>query len=240
MVSPSEPNRGRTGNRLLDRLPAADLKVLARESEVVHLSSRQVLFHAQDHLEYLYFPLSAVLSLVSPTPVDSLGLEIASVGNEGGVGLTAALLEGPTSFYEAACQVPGACLRLPAPFLAEVMANRSAVCTLVKKYLAVTNRILIQSVVCSAVHQVEQRICRWLLAMHEKAATEVPVTQDILAARLGVKRPTVSLVANSLLKDGLITYHRGTVRILDQVRLEQTACDCFKITKAIYEQILET
>ncbi len=239
MASPSEMKRVRTGNRLLDRLPAADLKVLARESEVLHLCSRQVLFQAQDHLEYLYFPVSAVLSLVSPTPADSPGLEIARVGNEGGVGLTA-LLEVATTFYEAACQVPGVCLRLPAPFVAEMMSSRSAVGSLVKKYLAVTNRTLIQSVVCSAVHQVEQRICRWLLAMHDKAATEVPVTQDILAARLGVKRPTVSLIANSLLKDGLITYHRGTVRILDQARLEQTACDCFKITKAIYEQILET
>jgi CRP-like cAMP-binding protein len=118
------------------------------------------------------------------------------------------------------------------------MGRRPVIAGLVQKYVAVAYRTLVQGAVCNALHQVEQRVCRWLLAAHEKAAGEFPATQDFLAARLGVKRPTISLIANSLLRDGLITYHRGTIRILDQTRLEQAACDCFRITKAVYERVL--
>lgn len=239
MATPSRKKPGRTGNRLLDRLPPADFKVLAAEFELLHVPSRQVLSQADDPLEYLYFPVSAVLSLiVSPMPLNGQGIEIASVGNEGMVGFTA-LLGVPTSFHGTACLVPGDCLRLPVPFLAEAMARRPAIDHLLKKYVAVAYRTVVQGVVCNALHKVEQRVCRWLLVTHEKAAGEFPATQDFLAARLGVKRPTISLVANSLLRDGLITYHRGTVRILDRARLEQAACDCFRITKAVYERVIE-
>ncbi len=105
--------------------------------------------------------------------------------------------------------------------------------------MAVAYRTLIQSAVCNALHQVEQRICRLLLVTAEKAGVEFPATQEALAARLGVQRPTISVVASALLKEGLITYHRGNVRILDQAKLEQAACDCFQITKAVHERILE-
>lgn len=239
MAASSRKKPGRTGNRLLDQLSSADAKALASRSEVLHLPARQVLFQADDPLEYLYFPIGAVLSLVvSPTPAGDQGIEIASVGSEGMVGFTA-LLGMPTSFHQTACQVPGDCLRLPVRFLAEAMARRPAIDNLVKRYVAVAYLTLVQAVVCNALHQVEQRVCRWLLMTHDKAAGEFPATQDFLAARLGVKRPTISLVANSLLRDGLITYHRGTIRILDQARLEQAACDCFRITKAVYERIIE-
>jgi CRP-like cAMP-binding protein len=212
---------------------------LAAELEALHLPARQVLSQASDPLEHVYFPVSAVLSLiVPPTPPDGQGIEIANVGNEGMVGFTA-LLGVPTGFHQTACQVPGDCLRLPVAFLAEAMARRPVLDSLVKKYMAVAYRTVIQGAVCNALHQVEQRVCRWLLVTYEKVAGDVPMTQDSLAARLGVKRPTVSVVANALLKDGLITYHRGTVRILDRERLEQAACNCFKITKAVYEQIIE-
>jgi CRP-like cAMP-binding protein len=212
---------------------------LSAQFEVLHLPSRQVLFQADDLLEYLYFPVSAVLSLVvTPVPPNGQGIEVANVGSEGVVGFTA-LLGVPTSFHQTACQVPGDCLRLPVPVLADAMIRRPAIDRLVKKYVAVAYRTVVQGVVCNALHQAEQRVCRWLLVTHEKAAGEFPATQEFLAARLGVKRPTISLIANSLLKDGLITYHRGTVRILDQARLEQAACNCFKITKAVYQGVIE-
>jgi CRP-like cAMP-binding protein len=239
MATPSRKKPGRTGNRLLDRLPSADFKALASEFELLHLPARHVRFQANDPLEHLYFPVSTVLSLiVSPTLQDDHGIEIASVGSEGMVGFTA-LLGVPTSFHQTACQVPGDCLRLPVPFLADAIARRPAIDSLVKRYVAVAYCTVVRGVVCNAIHRVEQRVCRWLLVTHDKAAGDFPATQDFLAARLGVERPTISLVANSLLRDGLITYHRGTIRILNQARLEQSACDCFSITKAVYERIIE-
>ena len=239
MPTSARKKPGRTGNRLLDRLPPADLKALAAEFEPLQLPAHHVLFQADDPLDHLYFPVNAVLSLiVSPTPPNGHGIEVASVGNEGVVGFTA-LLGVPTSFHHTACQVPGDCLRLPVPFLAEAMARRPAIERLLMRYVAVAYRTVIQAAVCNALHQAEQRVCRWLLVTHEKAAGEFPATHELLAAQLGVKRPTISVIANSLLKNGLIAYHRGTVRIVDQARLEQCACDCFKITKAVYERFIE-
>jgi CRP-like cAMP-binding protein len=230
---------GHTGNRLLDRLTAVEFKELAPQLDPMRIPSRHVLFQADDQLDYLYFPVSAVLSLlVSPTSSNGQCIEIANVGNEGLVGFTA-LLGAPTSFHYTACQLPGVCLRLPVPILAEAMNRRPSVARLVNKYVAIAYRTVVQGVVCNALHHAEQRLCRWLLVTHEKAAGGFPATQGLLAARLGVKRPTVSVIANSLLKNGLITYHRGAVQILDRDRLEHLACDCFKITRVVYEQILE-
>ncbi len=238
MVPRSRKRTGR-GNRLLDKLPVADFNALADKFEVVSLWARQILFEADDPLNHIYFPVNAVLSLVvAPVPTTGQGVEITTVGNEGVVGFTA-LLGVPNSFLQAACQVPGDCLRIPVPILVEAVTRRPAIDRLVKKYVAVAYRTDIQGVVCNALHPVEQRVCRWLLVAHEKAAGEFPITQDFLASRLGVKRPTISLVANSLQKSGFITYRRGVVRILDRAGLEKAACDCFKITKAVYERILE-
>jgi CRP-like cAMP-binding protein len=225
---------------LLDRLSAADFQILANRFEFLPLAPRQVLFRMDEPLEHLYFPVSAVLSLfVPPTPATDQGVEIATVGNEGVVGFTA-LLGVPQSFHQTACQVPGGCLRLPVPVLAGAMTQHPVIERLIKKYIAVAYRTEIQGAVCNALHPVEQRLCRWLLVAHAKSAGQFPVTQDYLAALLGVKRPTISLVASSLQKAGLIRYHRGVVRILDLERLEQSACNCFRITRAVYERIIGT
>ena len=229
---------GQTGNVLLDKLAKSDLNLLAGQVETLHLDTQQVLFQIDDPLDHVYFPVSAVLSLVvPPTPHSGPGIEIASVGSEGIVGFTA-LLGVSMSFHLAVCQVPGTCLSLPVPALADVMARRPACNALLKRYMAIAYQVVTQGVVCNTLHRVEQRVCRWLLVMHDKVSTEFPATQDFLASRLGVNRPTVSLVANSLLKAGLITYHRGSVRILDRARLEQCACPCFTITKSLYQRIL--
>jgi CRP-like cAMP-binding protein len=240
MATPFRRGTGRTGNRLLDKLTAADFNSLADELEPLHLPAHEVLFRVNDLLEYLYFPVSAVVSLIlPPIPRNGHGVEIATVGNEGLVGFTA-LLGVSGSFLQGACQLSGECVRIRVPVLAEVMARRPATDRLIKKYMAVAYRTEIQGVVCNALHPVEQRVCRWLLVAHEKAAGEFPVTHDFLAARLGVRRPTISVVASALQKTGLISYHRGVVRILDRARLEQSACDCFKITKALYGRIMGT
>jgi Mn-dependent DtxR family transcriptional regulator len=87
---------------------------------------------------------------------------------------------------------------------------------------------------------VEQRVCRWLLVIQEKAANEFPATQDFLSSVLGVKRPTISLVAHSLQEAGLISYHRGVVRIANRAGLEKSACECYQVTKAAYRHIMDS
>lgn len=229
---------GRLGNELLARLSPADFKVVARALESVPLAARHVLFHTDDPVEHVYFPLTAVLALiVGSNPQDAQGVEATAVGREGMVGYTA-LLGVPASLHHVLCQAPGDCLRVPTPALAEAMARRPAIDSLMKRYVAVALRTLTQAVVCNALHPVEQRFCRWLLVTQDKVPGEFPATQELLAAMLGVKRPTISLVANALQKQGIISYHRGTVRILDAQKLEQSACACYRVTKTFYAQIM--
>lgn len=229
----------RTGNRLLDRLPPPDFKPLARAMKPVRLNARQVLFRTDNSVDHIYFPTTAVLSLaVSTLPEGGQGIEVATVGNEGLVGITT-LLGVPISLHETMCQVPGDCLRVPTTVVARAMSRRPAIDSLLKRYIALAYRTALQAVVCNALHPVEQRVCRWLLVMHERAAEDFPATQDFLASILGVKRPTISVVAQGLQKGGLITYHRGVVRIANRAALEQSACDCYKATRSAYLRIME-
>lgn len=142
---------GQTGNRLLDKLAPADFRLVTGKLEPVRLPIRHVLFREDEPLQHLYFPVSAVLSLVVlPSPQVRQGVEIATVGKEGMAGFTA-ILGVPTSFYQAVCQVPGDCLRLPVSVLAEAMA-RPAVDALVKRYIAVSYRLAVQAALCNTLH----------------------------------------------------------------------------------------
>lgn len=235
----TSPKAGQTGNRLLDRLTSADFKTLTGALEAVHLPARQVVYHPDDPVEYLYFPVTTVLTLtVGESPEGGRGMEFTSVGPEGMVGFTA-LLGVPASLHQVVCQAAGDCWRVPTAVLAQAMARRPAVDALVKRYVAFAYRTAVQAVICNALHPVEQRVCRWLLSTQDRAAGEVSATQDLLAVMLGVKRPTVSLVANALQRAGLISYHRGLVRILDIAGLEESSCGCYRVTRAAYERIIE-
>lgn len=239
MATSPRTKAGQTGNRLLDRLAPADFKALTGALESVHLPPRQVVLRPDDPVDHLYFPVTSVLTLtVGETPADGRSMEFTSVGQEGMVGFTA-LLGVPTSLHQVACHTAGDCWRLPTTVLAEAMARRPAIDALVKRYIAFAYRNALQAVVCSALHAVEQRVCRWLLSTQDKAAGDISATQDLLSAMLGVKRPTISLVATSLQRAGLISYHRGLVRILDTAGLEESSCGCYRVTKAVYERIIE-
>jgi CRP-like cAMP-binding protein len=239
MAVPFRRKAGCIGNRLLDKLPLAEFNSLAGKLEVVHLPAHKILVQAGDPLNDVYFPVSAILSLVmTSTPKNGRGVEIATIGNDGAVGFTA-LLGVPTSLHQATCQVPGDCLRLPVTDLAEAMVRRPVIDALMKRYVALAYRTALQAVICNTLHSVEQRICRWLLVMQERAGGEFPATHDFLATILGVKRPTISVVAHSLQKAGFISYRRGLVRIANRAALEKSACECYAITKTASRRIME-
>src|SRR5262249_52082455 len=127
MATPTRSKAGQVGNRLLDRLPSADLRSLVGALESVRLPARQVILRTDDAVNYLYFAVSTVLTLtVGDAGDDGRKMEFPSVGNEGMVGFTA-LLGVHTSPHQVACQVAGECLRLPPPVLATAMARRKAI-----------------------------------------------------------------------------------------------------------------
>jgi CRP-like cAMP-binding protein len=231
------PPPGRTGNRLLDRLSPADYARLTPDLEAITLAGKQDLYHIEDPLRYVYFPQSGVLSL-GLVLEDGREIEVASVGNEGMLGIGSIL--GLDSIpYQVTCQVPGHGWRLPVrPFL-DSLRRSSRFDHLARRYTAVFLRQATQLVACNALHSVRERLCRWLLMAHDRArADEFALTHQFLAEMLGVRRPTVSDVAAGLQAAGLVRYRRGILRVLDRRGLERAACECYGAMTTFYQRTL--
>jgi len=156
-------------------------------------------------------------------------VEVATVGREGMLGATA-LLDGgsPT----AASMVQGEtdiCYRMGVNAFHREMDRRGAFYELLGRYTQALIGFIMQSTACNAVHSVEQRLARWLLMAQDRMGTEeFPLTQEFVAMMLGATRPTVTVVAGTLQRAGLITYHRGRVTILDREKLESASCECYR------------
>jgi CRP-like cAMP-binding protein len=110
---------------------------------------------------------------------------------------------------------------------------------LVHLYAAYTIRLISQGLACNALHLAEARTCRWMLMLHDQARSdEFPMTHEFLAFLLGVRRQGVTVIAGSLQKAGIISYHRGKVTVLDRAMLEAGACECYAATRAYYDQVM--
>ena len=224
-------------NGLLARLSADRSATLLHAAEVVQLDLRQRIYESGSAIEHVYFPVTAVVSLVT---VMSSGpaVEIATVGNEGLVGLPALLGEA-SSPARAFAQVPGAAVRVPTATLATAMCTDLELGQIVRRYALALLTQVAQTAACNRLHAVEQRCARWLLMTHDRVGGDrFDVTQDFLAQMLGVRRATVSAAAGALQQAGLIRYSRGRIRILDREGLERTSCECFATVRGHYERVL--
>lgn len=231
------PNSFRTGNRILDRLPPHEAERLLVEAETVSQPSGLEIYRQNGDMPHVYFPLRGVYSFVVVSP-DGHCTEAATVGNEGFVGLPV-YLGLDFSIQQAIVQVPCDALRLPADSFRRLVREHRSLEQLVLRYIAFSLRYANQTIACNALHTVEQRACRWLLMAHDRAeADEFFLTQEFLSQMLAVRRQSVSVVAGTLQKGGLITYNRGTVRILDRAGLTETACECHGVIREYYDRIM--
>jgi CRP-like cAMP-binding protein len=225
-------DRSRTGlqNLLLAALPGDERDRIVATLEVVPLILKDLLYKPAEHIQYVYFPGGGFCSIVTVLEDGSM-VEVATVGREGMVGLTAA--DG-VNMDLSATMVQGendTCYRMPADTFRQEMDRRGAFCELLSRYGRALMGFIMQSTACNAVHSVEQRLARWLLMAHDRMQDhEFPLTQEFVAMMLGATRPTVTVVAGTLQKAGLITYHRGRITILDRARLESASCECYRVT----------
>lgn len=231
-VSATEPTDPGThggdprANAILAALPPAELARLRALGEVQELDVRASVYEPGGAITDVYFPLDAVFSMVAVLQ-DESSVEVGTIGFEGMVGLPAFL--GSTSSPHAAyCQVPGRALRVGLPELRDVLTDDGALHDQLHQYVSATMVQLAQNVACNTGHQVEQRICRWLLTTHDRVRRpDFPLTQEFLAQMLGARRPTVSELAGRLQQRGLISYSRGQMTILDRAGLEACTCECY-------------
>lgn len=213
---------------ILAALAEDDYERFRDRLEVYPLRMRETLQEAGDPTDYVYFPTSGIISVLTVLE-NGLMIEFATVGREGMTG--APLLLGlADSNMALISQVPGEALRIRGTdFLAEI-AHSPELALLLTRYSGVMLALVAQSAACNRAHHVDQRCARWLLMTHDQAGgSSFPITQEFLAQMLGVSRPSVALSAATLQRDGLISYHRGDMTILSRAALEKASCECYAI-----------
>ncbi len=228
---PTEPN-----NRLLAALLPKDRDHLVSRSTMVPLPLKAELYQAEETPAFGYFILSGMGSIVTET-IDGGTAEVGVIGNEGLVGSLHLL--GPARVAtHSFMQLEGSAWRIPfSDLLAAYRSSheiRDRILEFVQQQAIVTGQIA----GCNRLHEADERLARWLLMARDRTSSDLmSFTQEFLAMMLGARRTTVSLIAGSLQKAGLIEYQRGRVRIVHRANLEAAACDCYWITRKLDEQL---
>lgn len=235
MCTPSELPAS-ANNQLLSVLPLDEYEKLLPHLEPVHLSSQQILYLANHPIEYVYFPQTSVISLLTLMD-DGTTIEVATVGKEGMVGLSI-LLGVDRVPSQATAQIPGLALRMRAASFQSKVGPDSVFHRRLQRYSQTLFNQLVQSSACNRLHSIEQRFCRWLLMSHDRVGSnEFLLKQESLAQMLGVRRAGVSVVANLFQKTGAISYSRGKLKILDRTQLEASTCECYAKIYDEFEQL---
>jgi CRP-like cAMP-binding protein len=214
-------------NGILNSIPESEFNLIGPDLEAVELPHRLILHEAGEKMAFAYFPNEGMASLVVLTS-DGRSVEIAIVGHEGMVGtpLVVGLHRGP---YRSVMQIPGAGFRLKAELLEERLAQAPHLRLLLNRYVLTQGLQIAQIAACNRLHEIEQRLARWLLMCQDRVESEyLPITHDFLAQMLGTGRPSVSLAAGILQKNGTIENSRGAVKILNRPGLEASACECYR------------
>lgn len=223
-------------NAILAALPRPELHKLATLADVVEVGTKVTVYDSGSPIPNVYFPLDAVFSMI--TKVDGgVGVEVGTIGFEGMVGLPA-FLGAVSSPHTAYSQVPGHAARLPVGALRDALADDGVLHAELHRFTSATMIQLAQSVACNSSHRAEQRACRWLLTTHDRVRrAEFSLTQEFLAQMLGLRRPTVSEIAQHLQDQGFIRYVRGRLTIIDRAGLERSTCECYWVVRRAFPSI---
>ncbi|MFZ3005084.1 MAG: Crp/Fnr family transcriptional regulator [Phenylobacterium sp.] len=225
-------------NRLLGALGARDFAVLEPHLERVALPRGKVLFEPGDDVHTTYFPCQRTMVSLLIVTRDGREVEAATIGREGAVGGIVSEGHKP-AFGRAVAQVPGSAFAIATSHLEAAKLGSSRFGDLFSRYADALLAQMMQGVACNALHSVEERCARWLLATHDRAGDHIiQLTQESLAEMLGVQRTTVSAVTSNLASRGLIKTLRGRVEILDRKGLERVACECYDAVEDHFARVL--
>ena len=224
-------------NLILAQLPEHEYRQLHPHFELISCPQKSAFYYHDDVIDHVYFPLSGEHSVLAIME-DGASVEIATVGYEGFT--TVEVLTGSDRALETImCQIPGETLKLPRSVFMHAIEGDTVLRRAVYRYLRAYLALVSQSVACNRLHTTEERFARWMLMNHDRArGRDMYITQEFLAAMLGVHRPSVSLIARSFQQLGLIRYSRGVVTVLDRQGLEDAACECYATVRRQFELAL--
>jgi CRP-like cAMP-binding protein len=227
------------GNRLLATLDRTDFDLLAPHLCSAPLVQGRVLQEQEAPVEKVYFPVSGVISLISVMEGGEV-IETAMVGREGAVGAFGGL--GPwNAFTRAAVQLPGLATVIPVASFQAAVAQSDRIRNLVLRYKETLLAQVQQTAACNALHHLEERLARWLLqALDRTDGSNLPLTQELISQMLAVRRSTVTVIAGKLQQAGLIRYHRGRIEIVDRLKLEEAACECYHTIRRRTDAVFRT
>ena len=224
-------------NSLLNSLPAADFAVLRPHLKSVDLVQGDILFDIGDPIHQVYFPLSGIVSLVVSLATGET-IESAMIGRESVVGGSAGL-NGNVSVCKAVVQIAGSASVMDADWLRRLAGTSAASRAALFRHEQLILVQAQQSAACNATHTVEARLARWLLRSRDlQGSDDLVLTQEFLGQMLGVRRTSVSVVANTFQQAGFIRYSRGHIRILNLEGLRETTCECYQSVKSQADRLL--
>jgi CRP-like cAMP-binding protein len=223
-------------NELLAALPDAEFQRWLPHLESIAMPLGQVLYESGSTMSHVYFPTTAIVSLLSVMENGS-SAEIAVVGYEGIVGVSL-FMGGDSTPSRAVIQSAGNGFRLKSSVLKEEF-KRAPVMHLLLRYTQALITQMAQTAVCNRHHSLDQQLCRWLLlSLDRLPGNELVMTQELIANMLGVRREGVTEGALKLQNIGLIRYSRGRISVLDRPGLEARSCECYAVVKKEYDRLL--
>ncbi|MGA2005895.1 MAG: Crp/Fnr family transcriptional regulator [Terriglobales bacterium] len=228
--SKRESDRSEVGNIILRGLPPAEWAQLVPSLEFVRLRLHQVLHEVGEAIRSGYFLNDGMSSVLTVQP-DGESVEVGLIGREGFVGLPV-IFGFKTSALRIITQGDGTGYRVDVEILRNLLPHCPALERQLQRYSMILGIQSTQLAACNRLHDVEERLARWLLMSHDRIGGKtLPLTQEFLAQMLGTRRSTVSVAAGILQRAGMISYTRGNVTILDKAKLEAAACDCYEIIR---------
>ncbi len=224
-------------NHLLAALPAAEIERLAVDLELVPLALGEVLYEPGGRQQHAYFPTNSILSLHYVMENGS-SAEIAGVGNEGMLGVSL-FMGGNSTPSRALVQTAGDAYRLPVRRLLEEFNRGGPLLRLLLRYSQALITQMAQTAACNRHHSVAQQLSRWLLLTLDRLPShDLVMTQELIASMLGVRRESVTEAAGALKLDGVISYRRGHISVLDRAGLHEHVCECYAVVKNEFDRLL--
>jgi CRP-like cAMP-binding protein len=204
--------------------------------EHVSLDQGTVIYEADSQMKYVYFPGSAVFSMLASME-DGKTVEIGPVGREGLVGL-GVFLGGLKTPDRVLVHVGGSAMRLRASVLREELeVSNTDLSVKLLRYTRMLVAMTARSVACAKFHTVEQQFARWLLMISDYVGNDLSLTHELIALTLGVRRAGVTVVANALKTTGILQYRRKHIQVIERERLAEIACECYRVIKREYEEL---